>query len=262
MSKLPTLPDERRYGAPALDKGLDILELLSNESSPLSQLEIAKAVGRTPGEIYRMLMCLEERGYVMREEGSGKFRLTLRLYELSHRQNSTTLLRKAARLPMESIAEAVGQACHLSVMNGPMLLVLMERMPVCQVCVAVGEGARMPVLRSTSGKLLLANWPEEDALEFLEQLPDFRDASKAYRGKLLQILADLRGADHCHMPSSSTEGVDDIAVPVGVPGSDVAGALVISFLSGTKSGERNRPRYLEALKAGAAEINRNLGIAR
>lgn len=262
VSSMPTHFRERRYGAPALDKGLDILEHLSNERSPLSQLEIARALARTPGEIYRMLMCLEERGYVMREEGTGKFRLTLRLYELSHRQNSTTLLRKAARLPMESIAETVGQACHLSVMNGPMLLVLMERMPACQVCLAVGEGSRIPVLQTTSGKLLLANWPEGEAVEFLEQLPDFRSASKAYRDKLMQTLAELRGADHSHAPSGMTEGVADIAVPVGVAGSDVAGALVISYLSGTKSGERSRPRYLEALKAGAAEINRNLGIAR
>jgi len=260
MSLLVT-SDTRRYGAPALDKGLDILEHLSNEMAPLSQLEIARALGRTPSEIYRMLMCLEERGYVMREEGSGKFRLTLRLYELSHRQNSTTLLRKAARFPMESLVEAVGQACHLSVINGPMLLVLMERMPSCQVCLAVGEGSRMPVLRSTSGKLLLANWPVKAMVDYLNQLEDFTSASGREREKLLGALSDLRGATHFHSPSAMTEGVSDIAVPVGVPGSDVAGALVISYLSGTKTGEKNRERYLEALLASAAEINRNLGIA-
>jgi DNA-binding IclR family transcriptional regulator len=92
-----TFPVTRHCGAPALDKGLDILEHWSNEMAPLSQLEIARALGRTPSKIHRMLMCLEERGYVTREEGSGKFRLTLRLYQLSHWQNSTTLLRKAAR---------------------------------------------------------------------------------------------------------------------------------------------------------------------
>lgn len=257
-----TIPDGRRYGAPALDKGLDILEHLSSEMAPLSQLEIARALERTPSEIYRMLMCLEERGYVMREEGTGKFRLTLRLYELSHRQNSTTLLRKAARLPMEMLCEEVGQACHLSVIHGPNLLVLMERMPSCQVCLAVGEGARIPVLRTTSGKLLLANWREEARMAFLERLDDFTGASKAERERLLRALAGLKEAGHHHTPSSMTEGVTDISVPVGVPGSDVAGALVISYLSGTRSGEKNAPRYLKALLASAAEINRNLGIAR
>lgn len=257
-----TLSAARRYAAPALDKGLDILEHLSSEMAPLSQLEIARALERTPSEIYRMLMCLEERGYVMREEGSGKFRLTLRLYELSHRQNSTTLLRKAARLPMEMLAEEVGQACHLSVIHGTNLLVLMERMPSCQVCLAVGEGSQIPVLRTTSGKLLLANWSEAAGTAFLGQLEDFAGTSKAERDKLLRTLAELRGADHHHAPSAMTEGVADLSVPVGVPGSDVAGALVISYLSGTRTGEKNVPRYLKALLASAAEINRNLGVAR
>lgn len=256
------LPETRRYGAPALDKGLDILEHLANEMAPLSQLELARALGRTPSEIYRMLMCLEERGYVMREEGSGKFRLTLRLYELSHRQNSTTLLRKAARLPMERLAEAVGQACHLSVIHGPNLLVLMERMPSCQVCLAVGEGSRIPLLRTTSGMLLLANWSESSRTAFLLQLDDFTGATKAGRDKLLGKFSELHGATHHHSPSAMTEGVSDISVPVGVPGSEVAGALVISYLSGTKTGEKNLPRYLKALLESAAEINRNLGIAR
>lgn len=256
------LSTPRRYGAPALDKGLDILEHLSNEMVPLGQLEIARALGRTPGEIYRMLMCLEERGYVMREEGTGKFRLTLRLYELSHRQNSTTLLLKAARLPMEMLCESVGQACHLSVVNGVNLMVLMERMPSCQVCLAVGEGSRMPLLRTTSGKLLLAQWPGQAREDFLNQLDDFAEASKTERERLLKTLSELEGATYHQTPSGLTEGVTDISVPVGIPGSDVAGALVISFLSGTKSGEKNAPRYLKALLASAAEINRNLGIAR
>ena len=40
-----------RYRAPALDKGLDILELLAAEDGAFTQVEIAKALGRTPNEI-------------------------------------------------------------------------------------------------------------------------------------------------------------------------------------------------------------------
>lgn len=260
--KSATLSNPRRYGAPALDKGLDILEHLSNEMAPLGQLEISRALGRTPGEIYRMLMCLEERGYVMREEGSGKFRLTLRLYELSHRQNSTTLLRKAARLPMEILSEKIGQACHLSVIHGANLFVLMERIPLCQVCIAVGEGSRIPVLQTTSGKLLLANWSDSTRTEYLNQLEEFVTAPRARREALLEDLSALRGSS-CHRAASmSVEGVTDMAVSIGVPGSEVAGTLVISYLSGTRSGEANAERYLSVLLASAAEINNNLGIAR
>ena len=51
-----------RYRAPALDKGLDILELLSSTDESFSQAEIAKALSRTPNEIYRMLDRLVRRG--------------------------------------------------------------------------------------------------------------------------------------------------------------------------------------------------------
>ncbi|HTE93342.1 MAG TPA: helix-turn-helix domain-containing protein [Bradyrhizobium sp.] len=44
-----------RPGAPALDKGLDLIEALAAESGGLSQKQIAERVGRSAGEIFRML---------------------------------------------------------------------------------------------------------------------------------------------------------------------------------------------------------------
>ena len=45
------LDDLEKYRAPALDKGLDILELLAATEESLSQAEIAKALDRSPNEI-------------------------------------------------------------------------------------------------------------------------------------------------------------------------------------------------------------------
>ena len=56
--------EAERYRAPALDKGLDILELLSSVDGGLTQSEIAKKLGRSPNEFYRMLDRLVRRGYV------------------------------------------------------------------------------------------------------------------------------------------------------------------------------------------------------
>ena len=43
---------DERYRAPALDKGLDIMEILSAEPGGLSRAEIAHAMGRSLGEMY------------------------------------------------------------------------------------------------------------------------------------------------------------------------------------------------------------------
>ena len=71
MTARRALPTQRqvttrrsRYPAPALEKGLDILELLASVSQALTHSEIANRLDRTLTEVFRMLVCLEERGYI------------------------------------------------------------------------------------------------------------------------------------------------------------------------------------------------------
>jgi len=108
---------KRKYNTPALDKGLDIIEYLSKEGIPLSQLEIALGIKRTSSEIYRMLVCLEERGYITRAFTTGKYRLSLKLYSLSHRHTPFDELKQVARHPMQILSEITSQSCHLSILN-------------------------------------------------------------------------------------------------------------------------------------------------
>ncbi len=102
---------ERRYQAPALEKGLEILEALSAAAVPLSQTEIAKQLDRNPNELYRMLACLHHRGYVVREAISGKYHLSLRLYELSHTHSPLETLKAAASGPMRAWPRKSGNRC-------------------------------------------------------------------------------------------------------------------------------------------------------
>src|SRR5215472_10472639 len=52
------------YAAPALEKGLDILELLGRQRDGLTKSQLARSLDRSASEIFRMLVCLEQRGYV------------------------------------------------------------------------------------------------------------------------------------------------------------------------------------------------------
>ena len=54
----------KSYSAPALEKGLDILELLSNSAEGLSQVEIAGKLNKSITKIYRMITTLRNREYV------------------------------------------------------------------------------------------------------------------------------------------------------------------------------------------------------
>jgi DNA-binding IclR family transcriptional regulator len=109
---------KRHYPTPALEKGLDILELFAQETIGLTKSEVARRLSRTVSEVFRMLLCLEERGYIARAEGDESFRLTLRLFRMA--QEYPPIKRLAAEsLPiMQDVGHKLKQSCHLGVLEG------------------------------------------------------------------------------------------------------------------------------------------------
>src|ERR1700732_234878 len=86
-----------RYTTPALEKGLDILELLASVSEALTHSEIASRLGRTLTEVFRMLVCLEQRGYISRSSPDERYQLTLKLFEIAHTHHPLQRLIRHAR---------------------------------------------------------------------------------------------------------------------------------------------------------------------
>jgi hypothetical protein len=85
-----------RPGAPALDKGLDLIEALAAESGGLSQEQIAERVGRSVGDIFRMLGVLEQRRYVSRDPATAEYTLTIQLFRVAAQFPPTKRLQQAA----------------------------------------------------------------------------------------------------------------------------------------------------------------------
>ena len=249
------------YSAPALEKGLDILEFLAAQPVGRSQAEIGAALQRSQSEIYRMLACLEQRGYVVKVQQTGTYRLSLRMFELAHQQNTTALLRQAALLPMDAVAEEAGQSVHLSVQHGNDLLVMVERMPTRHICLAVGEGTKLPLSETASGKVLLSRKTESAAAGILEGDLFFQGTTAAKRREILSEIAQARRDGLLMVSSEVTPGVRDIAVPVGVAGSDTDAVVDMSFILPAKNGDKLCEQYAKAMRACAAKINQNLGVS-
>src|SRR3569623_1586456 len=117
---------EEKYRAPALDKGLDILELLASTEDGLSQAEIAKALSRSPNEIYRMLDRLVRRDYIRRTT-SDRYVLTLKLFELAHLTPPIRRLVSHATPVLRRFARDSQQAVHLVIHDRNVLLVAAGR---------------------------------------------------------------------------------------------------------------------------------------
>jgi DNA-binding IclR family transcriptional regulator len=224
--------NESKYQAPALDKGLDILEYLSAQSIPLSQSEIAIGIDKTPNEIYRMLMSLESRGYILRDEVSGKYRLSLKLFYLSHRHSPVDELRKAAQFPLEELADTVRQSCHLSILYMNQVMVIIHAKSPGPIALSIEEGNLFPLPLTASGKVLLAYMNEAERTTVLKANPIYKKYPKPKRDEFLASLTNIKETGAYFKPSDLAEGVSDISLPIGKHSTNgIIACLTISMLS-------------------------------
>jgi DNA-binding IclR family transcriptional regulator len=163
MNEATAIASERKegptYKAPALEKGLDIIELLASADAPLSRTEIARMLDRSVGEIYRMLHQLVQRNYVAASNDA--YALTTKLFELAHHNPPTQRLLAEAVPVMHKLAGEVDQSCHLTVYSQGRQIVIAKVDQPSGMGFAVRIGSELDVLVSASGRVLLAFEDEE-----------------------------------------------------------------------------------------------------
>jgi len=247
------------YQAPALDKGLDVLELLASAGGPLTQAEIARGLDRSPSELFRVLTVLERRGYLLREGASGSYRLTLRLFELGARHSPVEDLLLAAREPMQRLMDQTRESCHLSVIHEGHLLVVAQVESPARVRLSVAVGSTIPLLQGVSGRVLLAHSPSEVQQRLLMDDPSWAARTPRQQAATRKILREIaeRGSADAH--GETVAGVSDLAVLVGSATTKTLAALAVSGLP------RDHARWVAAclpeLKRAAADIATAVGIA-
>jgi DNA-binding IclR family transcriptional regulator len=226
--------DLDRYRAPALDKGLDILELLAREEEGLSQAEIAKALGRTPNEHYRMLERLVRRGYVYRN-ASDRYELTLKLFGLAHFHRPIRRLVSQATPLMSALALRTMQANHLAVYDRAGVTVIAQMDAPSYWGIAIRVGARVGLFNTGSGHVLLAFRSAEERAAMIAEQPG--DEDETHPEDLEERLAQIRERGYEVMPSQQTAGVYNLSAPVLTADDSALAALTCPYLA-----PLNRPK--------------------
>jgi DNA-binding IclR family transcriptional regulator len=142
------------YSAPALEKGLDILEALCQCENGLSQQEIAAKLGRKLGEIYRMLNALVQRNYVANY--GNVYTITSKMFQLSHFHPPTYRLLTEAMPIMEELSRTISFPCDLRVYNNGVQTVIGAIQPPNGLGFMTRVGSEIAVAPSASGLVLIA----------------------------------------------------------------------------------------------------------
>lgn len=202
------------YSAPALEKGLDILELLSGSASGLTQNQIAAGLERSPSELFRMVEVLTRRGYLGRSPADGSYRLTLKLFELAHRQPPVKRLLAAALPLMHELARTTRQSNHLVVLHDQRILVLAQVDSPEAMGFAVRLGAHFEFRADrTSARVHAAFQGDERRDEMIDEMLR-NDPRPPARARLAERIALIRRQGYDEHLSDTLPGITDLCFPI------------------------------------------------
>lgn len=216
-----------RYTAPALEKGLDILELLASSEGGLTQTEIAKELDRSVSEIFRMLVVLQARGYIAQDGASDRNVLTTKLFELAHKTSIIRRLSTAAGPAMRKLAIAINQSVHLAVLSEDAVLIAAQVDPPARHVLSVRLGTRVDLWRASSGRVMMAFQPEETLAAMFDRVALPENVSEA---RLRKDLMEVRKRGYEVVDSFVIRGVVNISAPVIDYTGEAIAALTVPYI--------------------------------
>ncbi|MBN8907013.1 MAG: IclR family transcriptional regulator [Rhodospirillales bacterium] len=243
-------------GAPALEKGLDLLEALAVEDGALTQKQLAARVGRSVSEVFRMLGVLERRGYIARDAKTGEYSLTLALFRLATHHPPMRRLQRVALPIMQALADTTGLGCHLSMLSSGQLLIVGVADPDRPMGWAVKLGGVFPFAPSYVSARVLAAFQRDRRREEMVRLLAAEAAQE--EAALTQRLDRIAAAGYDLVASELIDGFIDISCPILDEHGQAAAALTLPFLPRFAK-RQDASECLALLKRAARDISAQVG---
>jgi len=255
VKKAAKSPRKTTYATPALEKGLDVLELLAHQPSGLTKSEIAARLQRTMPEIFRMLVCLEQRGYITEIE-SDRFALSLKLFRLAQEHPPTERLITQALPIMQQTAHVTQQSCHLAIVeDGRVIIVAQVNAPTASGFY-VKLGSVIDLMKAASGYVILAHQDEEHRRRTLEAWS--RRTDDPAPTDLASHLKRIRKTGFERRASYQVKGVSNISFPIVNAFGNAIGALTMPYLQ-YEYGSPSIDAATGELRKAALAISRAIG---
>ena len=249
------------YSAPALEKGIDIVELLAGEQAGLTISEIAFRLKRSLSEIFRVAVVMERRHWLRKDPESARYSVTYRILELAHRGTPAQAMSLLAAPVMSRLSHDINQSCHLVVpAGGHGLVILRQENAGTAGGFAMRLGAVVDLIASSPGHVLLAFADAESRESILRLIPTPWPIG---RRMLERKLARVRLKGFEILTGTIASGVTDISCPIHARDGKVVAALTVPFLDVANGQHKVKVEKARVLLARAAHhVSQSLALIR
>ncbi|MGC6565601.1 MAG: IclR family transcriptional regulator [Akkermansiaceae bacterium] len=222
--------EESPGSVPALDRTLDILELLSDAPKGLTLSELSQRLEIPKNAVFRISQTLMARRYLTRDPETMAFRLTGQWLKLATPRLGGVSLATLARPAMTALRDVTGETTQLGVLCADEGTVIEQVEGTRSLRIVVDLGLRFPLYNNAPGKLFLAHLSDGRRNEMIADMELTPCTPRTITDKALlrkeceSIVAKGFSVDH----AEADEGVHCIAAPIVCEFEGVVGALWIS----------------------------------
>lgn len=244
----------------ALARGLDVIKVFQPHRPAMSLTEVATAAGLARPTVRRILLTLEELGYVRSDERG--FALTPRVLELGMSYVQSMGLWDVARPHMEHLVSRTHESSSIAQLDGSDI-VYVARVAVPKIItLAVHIGTRFPVLQTSLGKVLLAAMSPDEVERVLAQ-PSRSGLSPRWqpdRAEREAVLRDIRAQGWALTDEQLALGIRSIAAPLRDGSGRVIAALNVTVHAAETPVEKLTEDYLPLLLQTAGAVSADFAL--
>ena len=248
--------------APALDRGLTILEYLARSNTRSHTLaQISRDLRLPKSSLLRLLATLEGRGYVERDE-RGMYEIGTKILEFESAYRPWPRLRGAASPIMSELSQTARETCHLAVL-GQGAAIYMDKVDGPKpFSIATKIGGKAALHASAVGKVLLAGMTEAELEKQIEEhgLPKLTEMTITSSQEFKVHLAKIRDQGYAVDDEEEEPGMRCVGAPIRDHRGRVIAALSLAGLS-PSFGPQRIGSLIEMVKGAAVRISTNLGYS-
>jgi len=146
---------DRRF-ATTLAKGLSILQAFSANDRALGNRELARRTGMPPSTVARMTFTLVQLGFLQQLKPEDTYRLGPAVMAMGYTARAGLSFLPTAEAIMQELADEVGALVALAMRDGNAAMLTRCWRPRNTPAIWLTEGHRLPLLRSSPGRAILA----------------------------------------------------------------------------------------------------------
>jgi IclR family pca regulon transcriptional regulator len=242
----------------SFDRGLSVIRSFNEARRSQTLSEVARATGLSRASARRLVLTMEQLGYV-REEG-GRYALTPRVLELGYAFLSSLGMPDLALPYLERLAETVQESTSVAVLDDTDI-VYVARVPANRVLtISVGLGTRFPAVQTSLGRVMIAHRTDEEIEDLWNRSgrPMTTENTVANLSELKSRLAEVREQGWALNDQELETGVRSLAAPIRNGAGKVVAGVNVTAHASRNSVEGLVSEFLPELLTTADDIGRAL----